>query len=195
MERVTLEHVVGLSRYAEIRDRFRQQIIALKRDRRVSVGPRVTFVFENFDTVLFQIQEMLHAERISDLDRVREELAVYNDLVPGPGELSTTMLIEITDVSAPEEITAALRSLIGVDEHTSLEFEDGRRTAGRFEAGRSTAEKLSAVQYVRFSLDEPARAALRRPGAKVSLVIDHPAYRHSAVLSEAVRSSLAGDLD
>src|SRR5215467_260530 len=103
MRSVTLEDVAGLARYAEMRGDVRKRIIELKRPRRISVGDKVSFVFENFDTVLFQIQEMLHAERIVDLDRVREEIAVYNQLMPGKNELSATMLIEITDQARVEE--------------------------------------------------------------------------------------------
>jgi hypothetical protein len=85
---VSLDDVVGLERYEVVRNEIRRRIIELKRSRRLSVGPDVTFVFENHDTVYFQIQEMLRAERITDLDAVRAELEVYNALLPQPGELS-----------------------------------------------------------------------------------------------------------
>ena len=88
MQKVTLDEIVGSERYEKIRDDFRRRIIELKKHRRLSVGDRITFVFENHETVLFQIQEMLRAERITDLDKIREEIAVYNELVPDPGELS-----------------------------------------------------------------------------------------------------------
>ena len=99
MKKVTLDEIMGLERYEQARAECRQRIIALKKQRRVSVGDQVTFVFENHDTMWFQIHEMLRAEHISDLDRVREELEVYNALIPEPGELSATMLIEITEES------------------------------------------------------------------------------------------------
>ena len=190
MRKVSLEDLTGPSRYAEIRDEFRRRIIALKRDRRVSVGDRVTLVFENFDTVLFQTQEMLHAERISDLDRVREELDVYNELLPGENELSATLLIEIT---AEPDIAAELRRLIGIDEHVTLQVGE-RSFAGQFEPGRSTEEKLSAVQYVRFKLTADAVAAFRASEQPVAIAIDHPNYRERVVLSDAQRASLAADL-
>ncbi|MGH7859685.1 MAG: DUF3501 family protein, partial [Candidatus Binatia bacterium] len=99
MRRVTLDDIIGLPRYEEIRDGFRRRVIELKKHRRVSVGDRITFVFENFDTVHFQIQEMLRAERIVDVDHIRDEIDVYNALLPGSGELSATMLIELEDSS------------------------------------------------------------------------------------------------
>src|SRR5262245_30836963 len=117
MAKITIDELVGLERYEQVRDQFRQQIIALKRDRRVAVGDRITFVFENHDTMLFQTQEMLRAEHIVDLDRMREELAVYNELVPAPGELSATLLIEITD---SQRIREDLIALIGIDQCVSL---------------------------------------------------------------------------
>jgi len=191
MRSVTLDDVAGLARYAEMRDEFRKRIITLKRARRVSVGDKVSFVFENFDTVLFQIQEMLHAERIVDLDRVREEIAVYNELLPRDGELSATMLIEITDQS---QIPAELERLIGIDEAVSIVI-DGRRIRGVFEPGRSREDKLSAVQYVRFPLEPEAGEALRSEARKVELMIDHPNYRARTELSREQVASLAQDLD
>jgi hypothetical protein len=187
---VTLDEVVGLDRYEAIRDEFRRRIIALKRDRRVSVGSNVTFVFENHDTVHFQIQEMLRAERITDLDAVREEIALYNELLPRPGELSATMLIEITE---EKDIPRRLLAFLGVEESVRLEIGTEHAVRAEFESGRSKEDKLSAVQYVRFRLPETARAAFlaEMPAA---LVIDHPNYRASAPLAGAVRASLRADL-
>ena len=187
---VTLDDIVGLERYEAIRDAVRRQIIAHKRARRVPVGPEVTFVFENHATVYFQIQEMLRAERISDLDAVREELAVYNALLPKPGELSATMLIEITEQT---QIAERLLSFLGIDEAVRLEI-DGRSIAGEFEAGRSKEDKLSAVQYVRFVIPDAARRRFVDPAAPAALVIDHPRYRHTTALEGAVRESLSADL-
>lgn len=191
MRAVTLDDITGLGRYEQIRDDFRRRIIELKRSRRVAVGDRVTFVFENFDTVLFQIQEMIRAERLTDIDRVREEIAVYNELLPGAGELSATMLIEITE---QERIRPELVRLIGIDECVRLEVGDAS-LPGVFEGGRSSEEKLSAVQYVRFALDAASREAFGRDEVPVRLVIDHRNYRASAAIAGDARRSLARDLD
>jgi hypothetical protein len=188
--KVTLDEIIGLQRYEEIRNAFRGRIIELKRNRRIAVGDRVTLVFENHDTMLFQIQEMLRAEQIVDLDRVRDEVEVYNGLVPVAGELSATMLIEITDA---DRIRDELVGMIGIDQALSLEV--GPHTIpGELEGGRSKDDKLSAVQYVRFNLDEPARGAFLSGVEKVRLVINHPNYRHAVELSAAVRESLGHDL-
>ncbi|GIW41336.1 MAG: hypothetical protein KatS3mg076_1913 [Candidatus Binatia bacterium] len=191
MRKVTLDDVVGLGRYERIRDEFRRRIIELKRRRRVAVGDRITFVFENFDTVLFQIQEMLRAESITDIDRIREEIEIYNSLIPEPGELSSTMLIEITEY---EKIRPELLRLQGIDRAVAIELGEGLRVPGVFEAGRSKEDKLSAVQYVRFPFDPKAREAFADPGVPAAIVISHPNYQARAPIEGPVRESLLEDL-
>ena len=196
MKKVTLDEIVGLERYAQLRPEFRRRIIALKKDRRVAVGDRITFVFENHDTMLFQIQEMLHTEHIVDVDKIRDEIDVYNALIPDAGELSATMLIEITETG---RIRDELVALIGIDEAVRLEIGDpaagGFTVGAQFEGGRSKEDKLSAVQYVRFALDAAARRAFIAGTEPVQLIIDHPRYRHRAAITGAVRQSLARDLE
>lgn len=191
MSKITLDEILGIERYERERDQFRRNIIELKRNRRLAVGPRVTFVFESHDTMLFQIQEMLRAEHIVDLDKVREEVAVYNELVPEPDEFSTTLLIEITD---SDRIREDLVSLIGIDECVTLELGDSIRIPAQFEPGRSKEDKLSAVQYVRFPLDAAARRAFLDDAVPARLVIDHPAYAHAAPIEGGIRKSLQADL-
>jgi len=188
---VTLDDVVGLDRYEAIRDSVRRRIIELKRGRRLPVGPEITFVFENHDTVFFQIQEMLRAERISDLDAVRDELTVYNALLPRPGELSATMLIEITE---PAQVADRLLSLIGIDEAVWLQVGAAQPIRADFEPGRSREDKLSAVQYVRFAVPAPERRAFLDPAVAVRLAIDHPNYRATAAIEGRIRASLGEDL-
>ena len=191
MQQVMLDEIVGLERYEKIRDVFRRRIIELKKHRRVSVGDRITFVFENHETVLFQIQEMLRAEHITDIDKIRLEVEVYNELIPGDGELSTTMLIEITDQA---QIRPELVRLIGIDQAVSLQIGNQFAIPGVFEGGRSTEDNLSAVQYVRFPLLAEARSAFCAERQEVQLIINHPHYQAQAVLSPDVQRSLAAEL-
>ncbi len=191
MRKVTLDEIMGLERYERIRDEFRRRIIDLKKNRRVSVGDHITFVFENHDTVLFQIQEMLRAEHITDIDKIRFELDTYNTLIPDEGELSATMLIEITELS---QIRPALVRLIGIEKAVTLHIGDQFVTPGVFEPGRSKEDNLSAVQYVRFPFVPEARAVFKDERQEVRLVIDHPNYQAQAVLSPAVRHALAAEL-
>jgi hypothetical protein len=188
---VTLDDVIGLDRYEVVRDELRKRIIVLKRQRRLTVGDFVTFVFENHDTVHFQIQEMMRAERITDFDAVRFELQVYNALLPQPGELSATMLIEITQ---EEDIPKRLNSLLGIDEAVRLEIGDEWIVPAVFEAGQSNEEKLSAVQYVRFPLPADARMAFADGAAPACVVVDHPNYRARANIDSKMRAVLAEDL-
>lgn len=188
---VTLEDLMGLQRYEQQRDEIRRRIIDLKRRRRVSVGDEITLVFENHDTVFFQVQEMLRAEQITDIDAIRQELDVYNQLLPRPGELSATLFIEITDQNRVEE---RLNRLIGLDETVRLEIGNEFSIPAQFEPGRSREDRLSAVQYIRFALPERARAAFADPAVPVRIVVDHPNYHAGACVEGTVRRALAEDL-
>src|SRR6516162_5659151 len=113
MKKVALADIVGNAAYEKVREKFRQRIIELKQRRRIAVGDKVTLVFENRDTVIFQIQEMMRAEKISDLDKIREEIEVYNELMPAPGELSATLFLEIEDQT---HLRDELLKFLGIDE-------------------------------------------------------------------------------
>lgn len=190
MRPIGFEDILGRERYGAAREAIRRRIIDHKRARRVSVGDRLTFLFEDRATIWYQTQEMLWVEHITDLDAMREELAVYNALLPGPEELSTTLMIEIDDAS---RIRTELERLIGIDEHVVLDVGSEIRVRGVFEVGRQTAEKLSAVQYVRFPLPPEARRRIEA-GAPVALEVAHPNHRAHAALPEPVRTSIAADL-
>ncbi len=189
MNKVALEDIVGTAAYEKLREKSRQRIIELKRERRVSVGDKVTLVFENRDTVIFQIQEMMRAEKISDLDKIREEIEVYNELVPAPGELSATLFLEIEDQTHLRE---DLLKFLGIDESVCLKVGSHSMHA-RFEEGHSKEDKISAVQYVKFPFSEAALQAFIK-GERAELVIDHPSYQASAVIEPNTRKSLVEDL-
>jgi hypothetical protein len=188
MKPVVLDDILGLATYERVRQQYRQKIIALKQKRRISVGDRVSLVFENRETVLFQIQEMLRAERITDVDRIREELAIYNELIPDSGELSATLFLEIEN---QENLRQDLLNFLGIDETVSIKIGD-HSVRGRFEEGRSREDKISAVQYVKFHFSPEAIEAFSS-GRKVQLVIDHENYRSTACLTPESQESLAQD--
>ena len=189
MNKFILDDILGFAAYEKVREQFRDDIIEKKKQRRVSVGDKVSLVFENRDTVIFQIQEMLRAEKITDLDKMREEIAVYNELIPNPGELSATLFLEIENQANLRE---DLLQFLGLDKALSLTV-GGDVVPGRFEEGHSKEDKISAVQYVRFALDSKARDALVN-GEPAELVIDHPNYKARAPLAPGTRASLAQDL-
>lgn len=192
MEKIRFEDVKNLYEYERVRPAFRAAVIALKADRRVAVGDRLSFLFENRRTVLFQIQEMIRAERIVADDRVQDEIDVYNELIPGPGELSATMMIEIEEKAA---IQPELDRFMGIDSGERVWLAIGRdhAVAGRFEAGHSKEDKISAVHFVRFALSAEARRALAREAA--ALVVEHGDYRARAELSVETRRALLDDLE
>ena len=194
MRPLVREEIVPLGPYGTVRDAFRQAVIAHKRARRVEVGPNVTLVFEDRETLRFQVQEMLWVERIDEPARVQHELDVYNELMPGARELSATLFVEITE---PGRIRAELDRLVGIDEHVALVLGDGaaqRIVRARFDAKQFEDERISAVQYIRFALDEVEVAALALPRSYAAIRISHPAYTHVAALAPAVRESLAAGL-
>jgi hypothetical protein len=193
MEKVRWQDIVTLQDYEPIRDRSRREVIALKKARRVSVGECVTLVFENRRTVIHQIQEMMRAEHLYDEALIRHEIETYNRLIPDEGQLSATLFIEIED---PQQVKPTLDRLHGIDNGRALflRLEGVPPIFAEFEAGHSNEEKVSAVHYLRFTIDERARKALRE-GPPPTLVIDHPGYRAETPLPEETRQELLRDLD
>jgi hypothetical protein len=192
MKPLTVHDVMPLEEYERERDAFRQRIINLKQWRRISVGDLITLVFENRDTVLFQIQEIVRTERILAPERIREEVESYNEQVPGAGELSATLLIEVTD---PAKVKGVLDGLKGIDRGATVALRIGTNFLyGAFEQGRSKEDKISAVHYVRFRIPEPVKAEMRNLQIPVEIVIDHTNYKASAKVPDETRFSLLNDL-
>jgi len=192
MKQLELSEILNLVEYEQVRAARRREIVALKQARRVSVGRYLTFVFENRATVWFQIQEMVRAERIVDESKIAEEVEVYNGLLPRPGELAATLMIEIAEAS---EIKPVLDRLLGIDTRDYVKLTVGPHViVGEFESGHSDEEhgKLSAVHFVRFALPPDARA--RFGTSEVALVVEHPNERARAVLSDETKRSLLDDL-
>jgi hypothetical protein len=160
------------------------------------VGPLVTVVFENRDTIRFQVQEMVRVERMLSDAQVQAELDVYNPLIPEPGELSATLFIELTDEAALREW---LPKLVGIERAMELRIGTGADAAvvpGTPEATHEqqlTREEVTAsVHYLRFGLD-PGHVE-RFATTAVALAVRHPAYEHETVLTEETRAELLGDL-
>jgi hypothetical protein len=191
LQKLRRADVLGPAMYAAVRDDFRRRVMDLKRHRRVEVGDRLTLVFENRDTLRFQVEEMLRAESITSEEGIQAELEVYNSLMPDEEHLSATLFLEIP---RDEDAKVALPRFIGLDEHVTLEIGTHRLRAA-FEPGRQEADRISAVQYTRYPLSAPARQALCTPGTPIAIDIDHPNYRHRRELSEEMRASLAADYE
>jgi hypothetical protein len=196
--RIELKDVLNLFEYEKVRAEMRARVIGLKRARRVTVGRHLSFVFENRQTVLFQIQEMCRVERITDDARIQDELDVYNALLPGRGELSATLFIEITDKDQIQPVLDRFMGIDagGIDVGPTVWIQVGREFAvpGEFEAGHSDEEKgkLAAVHFVRFAF--PPDAARAFADSPAHLVVDHAAERARVELSTEAKAQLLLDL-
>ncbi|MEI6045921.1 MAG: DUF3501 family protein [Chloroflexota bacterium] len=191
MKPLTLADIKDIAAYERVRNAFRNQIIELKTLRRVGIGDIITLVFENRETILFQVQEMMRAERIVEDAQIQYELDTYNPLLPDAFQLSATLFIEIID---SQELRRRLPTLLGLEEHLWLRAGNTRIQA-QFEEGRSTAEKLSTIHYVRFQLNSELVVAFQQGIESITLELDHPNYQFSTVLSEEIRAALALDLE
>jgi Protein of unknown function (DUF3501) len=191
--RITPADLLPLEVYARERDERRRALIPIKRNRRVEVGPFVTFYFENFTTMLAQVQEMLHIERGGD-EQIAGELETYNPLVPQGRELIATMMIEIDE---PARRQATLMKLAGIENCTWFKIGSNRVAGSPTDyADRTTPEgKTSSVHWVRFRFSSSDIAAFRHPENEVILGISHDHYGHMAVVTPEKRTALAKDFD
>ncbi len=191
MKKIAMEDLMGLSAYEKARAQFRQEIIDYKKHRRLPVGERVSLIFENRKTVLFQIQEMVRAEKISDLGKIKEEIEVYNTLIPDSNELSATLLLEI---ESQTKIREELLKFLGIDERVYLKIGERHTIRAAFEEGHSKEDKISAVQYVRFRFTPEAREAFVVGYGNALIAIDHPNYQAQAKIWNEMKKSLIQDL-
>ena len=189
---LTAADILPWAEYAKDRAEHRRRITAIKRHRRIEVGPYVTFYFESFDTMWLQVQEMLHIEK-GGAGQLVDELAAYNPLIPKGRELVATFMIEIDD---PLRRARVLAQLGGVEETAFIEVAGERIVAKpEVDQDRTSAEgKASSVQFVHFTFTDAQAKAFSEQNARVIIGLSHPAYNHMAVMSEATRLSLAEDL-
>jgi hypothetical protein len=192
MRKVELSEILDIAQYERQRATFRAGIIELKKRRRVIVGPAVSFVFENHDTVLSQVQEMMRAERIVDDQAIRHEIETYNALLPDADEVAATMLIELRDSGRIREQITAFHG-VNTGEATYLQIGTAK-TPGIFAGGQSDDQRISAVQFVRFRLTSEQLEQFRDPSHEIWLVIDHPNYQHRTSIEGPVRDELKHDL-
>lgn len=191
---LTRKDLHSLEKYAQLRSDMRTQAMAHKKNRNLSIGPNVTMYFEDQITVQYQIQEMLRAEKIFELDGVNDELDAYNPLIPTGSNWKGTMMIEYTD---PEVRAKALANLIGIDRKTWVQVEGFSKVFAitNEDLERETEEKTSAVHFMRFEL-EPDMVAAAKQGSAINVGIDHPNYMHAvSPVPENYRQVLQEDLD
>ena len=192
MNPLTPSDLLSHADYEAQRATFRREIIALKKRRRIEAGPLVTLIFENRRTLLFQVQEMVRAERIFEPSKIQDELDVYNALLPGPGELSATVMIEITIQERIKEILDSFRQF---DRPDTLALTVGDQAVfADFEAGHSKEDKISAVHFVRFAVPPAFVNALGEDGSRAGIRITHEHYKAEANVPPAMREEWLKDL-
>ena len=190
---ITRDSLLTLEAYAKIRDEMRVEVIAHKKTRCVQLGNHLTFLFEDEKTIRYQVQEMLHIEKIFDEAGIAAELEAYLPLVPDGSNLKATMQIEYENET---QRRAALSRLIGIQHRVFIRIGDEAAVYGVADQDleRENSEKTSAVHFLCFELTEAMKLALRS-GASLLLGCDHPHYPvQPCLVDEVVRKSLAQDL-
>ena len=182
MRPVAREEILDLTAYEKARPGIRESMLAVKAPRRVHLGEALTFLFENRDTMRYQVQEMVRAERMVDEDAIAHELETYNELLGREGELGATLLIEIDD---PAERAVKLRDWMGLPGSLYVKTASGRRVKATFDARQVGDERLSSVQYLKFDV-----------GGEVPVAVgaDHPRLTLEVPLTPAQQQALASDL-
>jgi len=198
MNKVKRDELLDLGAYEQIRDRFRAAVIEEKKNRRFQVSDELSIVFENHTTVLFQIQEMLRTERITRESAIEHEIDTYNELVPGPSELSATLFVEIADHDTRER---RLVELAGLEGGFALEV-GGKLFSARNETRGVLPDRTTAVHYLKFPLDAAGVAAAIAAGRDAGksdapalrFRVRHPHLEVTAALPPGVVRALAEDL-
>ena len=192
MPQIAPGSLLSLEAYARERNSYRSRVIAHKKLRTVHAGDHVTLIFEDEQTIRYQVQEMLRIERIFEEEGIRGELEAYNPLIPDGGNWKATMLIEYPE---PEERRRRLSELKGVEDRTWVQVEGCDRVwaIADEDLERENEDKTSAVHFLRFELDEHMRRALKQ-GAGLAAGVDHPNYRASVSVAPDVRACLVTDL-
>ena len=190
MKKINREEILDILAYEKLRPEFRKIIVRMKKHRRVTVGPKITLMFENRDTVKFQIQEMLRIERIVDEKLIEHEIKTYNALIPDDNELSATMFIEITE---KQSIKSELDRLVGLEKN-SVFLKIGRYLIpAYFDEAQFSGFRISAVQYIRFPFTPQQIHEMGNFNEQTSVVINHPKYKYDAEIPLAVRTTLLDD--
>ncbi|HNP27054.1 MAG TPA: DUF3501 family protein [Nitrosomonas sp.] len=194
MAKITRDSLMTLEAYAKVRKQKRTEVMAHKKPRKVALGDHITLYFEDEVTMLYQVQEMLHVERIFEEAEIAHELETYLPLVPDGSNWKATMMIEYPD---PAERAARLAKMVGIEDRVWVKSNDCPPVYAIADEDleRENSEKTSAVHFLRFELTREMIQALQQPGA-LSMGVDHPAYQATIdPVGEQTRLSLINDLD
>ena len=192
MKTIAIDEILSLADYERVRERLRPLFIHEKERRRLHVGSHLTLLFENAQTAWYQIEEMIRAEKMTQPEAIAHEIDTYNELLPAAGELAATLLIEYAE---PRERDAALSRLVGLERHLWLKA-GGQSIAARFDDRQMSDERISAVQFVRFSLEgvDAARFLELAGKGEIAVEVDHPSLAARGAIGGLLAASLAEDL-
>jgi len=183
--------LMAADEYAKNRKQFRKELLEFKKNRRVSIGPYATFYFESFETMLGQIQEMLHIEKGGE-EQIKDELNAYNPLVPKGKELVATLMFEIDDPTLRSEF---LGKVGGIEEKVYMHIDNEKIQAiPEKDVDRTSAEgKASSVQFIHFNFSEKQIIKFKDPNIQVTVSIDHNLYSHTTKISQNTKNALVKD--
>ena len=185
------EDLIPADVYANNRKQIRKELFEFKKNRRVALGPYATFYFESFETMLAQVQEMLHIEKGGD-EQLKDELVAYNPLVPNGKELTATLMFEIDN---PVSRAACLGKIGGIEEKVFMKIDNEIiKASSEEDVDRTSAEgKASSVQFIHFKLNNDQIIKFKSSSMKIELGIDHKEYSHTTKLTEDSVKSLSTD--
>ena len=187
------DDIIPLDIYAKKRKELRKSLLEFKKNRRISLGPYATFYFENYETMLAQVQEMLYIEKGGD-DQLKDELEAYNPLIPNGKELTATLMFEIDN---PVSRATFLSKVGGIEEKVFMKIDgDLVKAIPEEDVDRTSAEgKASSVQFIHFRFNDTQIEKFKSGSLKVELGIDHEQYSHTTKLTDTTLASLSADFN
>ena len=192
MKSLASDTLMNIIEYEKVRHTYRQDIIAYKKNRRISLGPNVMLTFENEKTLTFQIQEIMRAERLVHDEQIQEEVDVYNTIMPPENGLSATLFIEVVEEA---KIRPVLNKFIGLTDRQSLYLDiNGEKIYAEFEQGREEENKISSVHYVQFHFSSKQKNNFSDSESKTKLGIDYKDYKYTKTVPDGLQRSLCEDL-
>ena len=192
MKTLSASTLMNIIEYEKVRHTYRQDIIAYKKNRRISLGPNVMLTFENEKTLTFQIQEIMRAERLVHDEQIQEEVDVYNTIMPPENGLSATLFIEVVEEA---KIRPVLNKFIGLTDRQSLYLDiNGEKIYAEFEQGREEENKISSVHYVQFQFSSEQKNNFTDSESKIKLGIDYKDYKYTETVPKGLQRSLCEDL-
>ena len=192
MKPIAADTLLNIIEYEKVRHTYRQDIIAYKKNRRISLGPNVMLTFENEKTLTFQIQEIMRAERLVHDEQIQEEVDVYNTIMPPENGLSATLFIEVVE---EEKIRPVLNKFIGLTDRQTLYLDiNGEKIYAEFEQGREEENKISSVHYIQFLFSNEQKNNFTDSESETMLGIDYKDYKYTETVPEGLQRSLCEDL-